>query len=110
MTPRASGPLMAPRASGPLMAPRASGPLIAPVAVSIRPESAPIVDHAKPVCDSSRSIYAGMSQCDNCESFVTEQYVRVFAPTGRETVRVCPNCEDMLRDGAEVRQARAARQ
>jgi len=26
------------------------------------------------------------------------------------TVRVCPNCEDKLRDGAEIREARSTRQ
>ena len=51
-----------------------------------------------------------MSNCGNCGRFVTERYVRVFAPSGRETVRVCPNCEDKLRDGAEVREANAPRQ
>lgn len=52
----------------------------------------------------------GMPHCRNCESFVTEQYVRVFAPTGMNHVRVCPSCEDKLRDGAEVRKAQAPRQ
>lgn len=51
-----------------------------------------------------------MPQCRNCEGFVTDNYVRVFAPPGMETVRVCPNCEDKLRDGAEVRTARSTRQ
>ena len=50
-----------------------------------------------------------MPSCLNCESFVTENYVRVFAPTGMESVRVCPRCEDKLRDGAEVRKARSTR-
>ncbi|MFD1515261.1 DUF7563 family protein [Halomarina rubra] len=50
-----------------------------------------------------------MSDCDNCGSFVTEAYVRVFAPEGMETVRVCPNCENKLRDGAEIREARSSR-
>lgn len=50
-----------------------------------------------------------MPNCQNCSSFVTVQYVRVFAPTGRDSVRVCPNCEDIIRDGAEVRQAHAIR-
>lgn len=50
-----------------------------------------------------------MAQCKNCEGFVTEQYVRVFAPTGMDTVRVCPNCEDKLRDGAEIRDAHSPR-
>ena len=51
-----------------------------------------------------------MPRCDNCETFVTDNYVRVFAPQGMETVRVCPHCEDKLRDGAEVREARSTRQ
>ncbi len=50
-----------------------------------------------------------MAACENCGGFVTEQYVRVFAPTGMENVRVCPNCEDKLRDGAEVREAHSPR-
>ena len=50
-----------------------------------------------------------MPRCLNCESFVTENYVRVFAPTGMDSVRVCPRCEDKLRDGAEVRKARSTR-
>jgi hypothetical protein len=51
-----------------------------------------------------------MPDCLNCGAFVTEQYVRVFAPTGMDTVRVCPNCPDMLRDGNDVRDAKAPRQ
>lgn len=50
-----------------------------------------------------------MPSCLNCESFVTEDYVRVFAPDELTTVRVCPNCEDKLRDGADVREARSTR-
>ena len=50
-----------------------------------------------------------MPECRNCEGFVTENYVRVFAPTGMDHVRVCPNCEDKLRDGADVREARSTR-
>ncbi|WP_459821509.1 DUF7563 family protein [Halorubrum luteum] len=50
-----------------------------------------------------------MPECRNCSSFVTERYVRVFAPPEYETVRVCPNCEDMVRDGAGVRKARSKR-
>lgn len=50
-----------------------------------------------------------MPHCDNCSSFVTAQYVRVFAPTGLDTVRVCPNCEDIIRDGADVRQTHSVR-
>jgi len=51
-----------------------------------------------------------MARCDNCSSFVTAQYVRVFAPHERETVRVCPHCEDRVRDRAEVRPTQSTRQ
>jgi hypothetical protein len=51
-----------------------------------------------------------MPDCRNCGGFVTDRYVQVFAPTGFETVRVCPNCEDKLREGAEVREAHSPRQ
>ena len=51
-----------------------------------------------------------MPYCDNCNGFVTERYVRVFAPTGRTTVRACPQCEDAVRSGGTVRQARSPRQ
>jgi uncharacterized Zn-finger protein len=51
-----------------------------------------------------------MPTCQNCGEFVTEQYVRVFTPEGYEGPRVCPYCEDKLRDGAEVREARSSRQ
>lgn len=51
-----------------------------------------------------------MPTCENCRAFVTENYVRVFAPTGMTTVRVCPHCEDTIRDGAEVRKAHSPRQ
>lgn len=47
--------------------------------------------------------------CKNCGEVVTQQYVRVFAPDELETVRVCPSCEDKLRDGAEVREAQRPR-
>ena len=50
-----------------------------------------------------------MAKCHNCGSFVTEDYVRVFAPDGMNNPRVCPNCEDMVRDGSDVREARAKR-
>ncbi|AEM56946.1 MULTISPECIES: DUF7563 family protein [Haloarcula] len=53
-----------------------------------------------------------MPECQNCGEFVTEQYVRVFTPEAVEGhgPRVCPNCEDKLRDGADVREARSSRQ
>ena len=50
-----------------------------------------------------------MPECRNCGGFVTNQYVRVFAPPGMDTVRVCPNCEDKLRVGAEIREAHSPR-
>lgn len=51
-----------------------------------------------------------MPECNNCGSFVTQNYVRVFAPNGMEQPRVCPHCEDMVRDGSQVREARSVRQ
>lgn len=50
-----------------------------------------------------------MPECQNCGSFVTPSYVRVFAPDGLDAPRVCPSCEDKVRDGAEVRAARSRR-
>ena len=55
------------------------------------------------------SSVAGMPKCDNCDSFVTERYVRVFSPAHLDTVRVCPRCEDLVRDGNETRTARSTR-
>lgn len=50
-----------------------------------------------------------MPSCRNCGGFVTADYVRVFAPNGADEPRVCPRCEDLVRDGADVREARATR-
>ena len=50
-----------------------------------------------------------MPECQNCGSFVTEAYVRVFAPEQFDAPRVCPSCEDKVRDGADVREARSVR-
>ncbi|WP_255170656.1 DUF7563 family protein [Natrononativus amylolyticus] len=50
-----------------------------------------------------------MPTCQNCGGFVTERYVRVFAPSGIDDPRVCPACPDKVRDGADVRAARSAR-
>lgn len=50
-----------------------------------------------------------MPECQNCGGFVTEAYVRVFAPNEMRNPRVCPDCEDRVRDGAEVREARSKR-
>ncbi|WP_336022412.1 DUF7563 family protein [Halobellus salinisoli] len=50
-----------------------------------------------------------MPECQNCGSFVSRDYVRVFAPENVENARVCPHCEDMIREGAAVRDARSRR-
>lgn len=50
-----------------------------------------------------------MPECLNCGAFVTERYVRVFAPDGYDQPRVCPHCEDVIRDGNDVREARSTR-
>lgn len=50
-----------------------------------------------------------MPECKNCNSFVTAAYARVFTPNGVEQPRVCPNCVDKIRDGAEVRDTRTPR-
>jgi hypothetical protein len=50
-----------------------------------------------------------MPECQNCGSFVTEAYARVFTPPGEEDPRVCPDCEDKIRDGAQIRKARSSR-
>jgi hypothetical protein len=47
-----------------------------------------------------------MPSCRNCESFVTESYVRVFAPNGMTAPRVCPHCQDKTRSGGDVREKR----
>lgn len=50
-----------------------------------------------------------MARCQNCESFVSERYARVFTPDDVTQPRVCPNCEDKLREKGEVREARSKR-
>jgi hypothetical protein len=65
--------------------------------------------YARRIFNPTERFVQRMSHCENCDGFVTEQYVRVFAPTGMDNVRVCPNCEDKLRDGAEVREAHSPR-
>jgi len=47
-----------------------------------------------------------MPNCQNCDSVVTESYVRVFAPNGMNQPRVCPNCEDKTREKGGVRTKR----
>ena len=51
-----------------------------------------------------------MSECLNCGAFVTEQCVRVFAPTDLDSVCVCPNCPNMVRENGDVREAKSSRQ
>lgn len=51
-----------------------------------------------------------MPECLNCGSSVSMRYVRVFAPDGEETVRVCPSCPDKKRTPqGTVRDTRATR-
>ena len=50
-----------------------------------------------------------MPECQNCGTFVTAAYARVFTPNGTENPRVCPQCEDKIRDGSDVREARSTR-
>ncbi len=50
-----------------------------------------------------------MPECQNCGAFVTQAYARVFTPDGMDRPRVCPHCEDLVRDGAGVRKARSTR-
>jgi hypothetical protein len=47
-----------------------------------------------------------MPECQNCGAFVTPAYARVFTPAGVDQPRACPSCEDVVRDGAEVRPSR----
>lgn len=46
-----------------------------------------------------------MPMCQNCKSFVTNRYARVFTPPNVDQPRACPNCTDKVRTGAEVRDA-----
>jgi hypothetical protein len=45
-------------------------------------------------------------ECQNCGSFVTERYVRVFSRRWEDTVDHCPHCTN-IKDGTETRQARS---
>ena len=51
-----------------------------------------------------------MPTCQNCDAVVSKRYVMVFAPNGVEHPRVCPHCEDKVRDGGDVRPSRVRRQ
>jgi hypothetical protein len=59
--------------------------------------------------DSDRTFDTPMPKCNHCGSFVSTAYVRVFTPDDVKQPRVCPNCPDLIRDGAEVREARSSR-
>lgn len=51
-----------------------------------------------------------MPTCENCSSFVTERYLKVFAPDDwedKKKVRACPSCDDKVRDKGQIRDARA---
>jgi len=50
-----------------------------------------------------------MPECQNCGTHVTEQYARVFTPDEVDEPRVCPQCPDKLRDGANIREAKSTR-
>jgi hypothetical protein len=46
-------------------------------------------------------------ECQNCGNEVSKRYVDVFEPDGVDQPRVCPDCEDLVRDGNGVREKRA---
>ena len=46
----------------------------------------------------SDDLNTAMPECQNCGSFVTAAYARVFTPNGIDEPRVCPQCEDKIRD------------
>lgn len=48
-------------------------------------------------------------ECSNCGAFVSRAYMRVLVPEDLSDPRVCPFCEDRIRDGAGVRAARSSR-
>ncbi|WP_442903399.1 DUF7563 family protein [Halobacterium sp. KA-4] len=50
-----------------------------------------------------------MPKCQNCGEHVTERYTRVFTPNDIDEPRVCPQCPDKLRDGADIREAKSTR-
>jgi len=37
--------------------------------------------------------------CENCGNTVTRDYARVFSPDGTDSVRTCPDCPDLIREG-----------
>ena len=44
--------------------------------------------------------------CRNCGAHVSERYVRVFSRRGVDHVECCPDCEDCVRQGGIVREAK----
>ena len=50
-----------------------------------------------------------MPVCQHCGEWVTPAYVRVFTPDDLDAPRCCPSCEDRVREGADVREARSTR-
>lgn len=50
-----------------------------------------------------------MPTCLNCGAHVSRDYARVFAPTGLDGPRVCPQCPDRVRSNGRVRAARSVR-
>lgn len=51
-----------------------------------------------------------MPECQNCGTFVTEAYVRVFSPNDVEHPRACPDCPDKVRRNGQIRDARSSRE
>lgn len=48
--------------------------------------------------------------CENCGESVSQRYAEVFSPEKNpDSVQCCPACPDMIRDGADVREARSTR-
>jgi len=41
---------------------------------------------------------AASAVCQNCDSQVTARYARVFTPEDEDNPRMCPNCEDKVRE------------
>jgi hypothetical protein len=50
-----------------------------------------------------------MPTCQNCNSFVSKDFVRVFEPDGIKDPRACPKCVDKVRTGGKIRDARSRR-
>jgi hypothetical protein len=48
-----------------------------------------------------------MPTCANCGGFVSTQYVRVFAPPEKPTVRTCPKCPELRREHGTIRESSA---